>query len=224
MDIGSKYKLHFLGLVLFSTLLIAKPVELRFMIDFHYQDILRNCEARAEFYLLGDAGGLGVKRLTLASWVQPTKPFPWGVRQPSISDPYLDFHKQYCHVPVSPYVEAVFREDELVGISLYEDPKKNLWVKRLTLNSRLLNWILWHTKTRDSWCVPSQALKNVGPIPHIFEFDTDELGISYSQSFARPQKFGGDLAGGSAFEVKLKLGQENASDFIRWVRSVSPRN
>ena len=106
------------------------------------------------------------------------------------------------------YYETHFTPEELSGIDLFQDLNGNLWLKKLTSNPRLINWILWHAETRDSWCVPSQQLKTLGPMPHVFEFDTDELGTTYTKSFARPQKFKGALSHAGIYEVKLKLGQE----------------
>ncbi len=194
---------------------IGKPLEIRVEVDFTYEDLVRRCDPVAHLYLLGESEGLSLKRARLTTWIRKTTPFPYSIPQKPIFDPFLDWHKQYCNVVSLPNFETTLLKEELNGMGLYEDKKGTVWLKKLTLNPRLLNWILWHAKTRDSWCVPSQPLKTIGPVPHVFEFDTEGLGEIYFKSFARKQRFQGHLSNSRIYEVTLGLMQENISDFIR---------
>jgi hypothetical protein len=121
-------------------------------------------------------------------------------------------------LPLSIYIIALSPE-ELQAIELYQDKNGMVWIKQMALGPRLLNWLFFHANTvGHDWCVPSQYLKTIGPVPAIFSFETDGLGVDYFKSYAQSRDFSGELWDATSnYEVALKFMEEDASDFIRFV-------
>lgn len=207
--------------------LTAKSVELRLTVDFIYQDLVRHCSSMAEsiyppnVFLRGEAAGSVLISATLSNWVNAGPAYPiYRTKRPMVpTDPYLERHRPYCDFNSFPIYKVSLLASELKAIELYQDKKGMVWIHKMALGPRLLDWLFFHAKARGhAWCVPSQPLKTIGPVPVVFSFETEGLGEDYFESYTPAQNFSGELSDGSSYyEARLKFVQTDVSELIRFL-------
>ena len=100
---------------------------------------------------------------------------------------------------------------ELEGIELYKDPHERLWFKRLSLNRRLVSWLV-DAEARENIgypCGPKTPIKTMTPEPLQFDFETEIMGVPLGAgvytSRSNEITFKGRTLDYTNYEIKLRL-------------------
>lgn len=96
--------------------------------------------------------------------------------------------------------------EELGGISLHRDPSGRLWIQRLSLNRRLLQWAIKYGSDLDTGCDIAD-FKSVNPEPADFIFDMSVPDGGGFQCKTQQLQFQGVTVPGASFKGSLYFQQ-----------------
>ena len=103
-----------------------------------------------------------------------------------------------------------FTAEEMSSVEWQRDSLGRLWLKRLPLNARLLNWVFFNMPSASiGYCRPSEPLATLGPNSFAFIFEANNLGELGAMNLSSNAKFQGRLKGGGAYEAELSWRQKD---------------
>ncbi len=109
------------------------------------------------------------------------------------------------HTTPNPGRSLFVNLDEHPGIELFTDSQGRYWLKKLSLNGRLLKWALYSASHGiPIICGLPQPLQSVSPAEVTYEFDPNEI-EEFQFGYSKKSSVTGLRVDGKAYQAKLQL-------------------